>query len=114
MNRLFIIGNLTRDPESKQSQSGSSMTVFTVAADEGKKTEFFRVTAWDKLGETCQKYLLKGRKVCVEGIVSAHAYTDKNGAPAVSLDVTAKDVKFLSPKESIEQSTPVTDNDLPY
>ena len=76
MNKLAIIGNLTRDVELRTTQSGKSVANFTVAvnrrAKPGEKAEadFFRVSVWDKQAETCQKYLAKGRKVCVIGSVS--------------------------------------------
>lgn len=102
MNRLFIIGNLVRDPETKEVRGGTVCN-FTVAVNR-KKTQnnpdpgadFFRVAAWNKLGETCQKYLTKGRKVAVVGTVSARAYTNSNGEAAASLEVMAQDVEFLS------------------
>ena len=101
---MIIIGNLTRDPESRTTNSGKEVCSFTVAVNRRQKVEnqpeadFFRVSAWGKTGESCQKYLTKGRKVCVTGQVSVHAYQDKNGNPAGSLEVFAEDVEFLSPK----------------
>lgn len=102
MQSLTIIGNLTRDPETRTTTSGSTVCSFTVAVNRRKKVsgqpeaDFFRVSAWNKLGENCQKYLAKGRKVCVVGAVTAHAYTTQAGNPAASLEVMANDVEFLS------------------
>ena len=75
MNKIIIIGNLTGDPEKRSTQSGKQVTTFTVACNrrgENAGADFFRVAAWDKMGETCAQYLAKGRKVCV-GITPAHA-----------------------------------------
>ena len=78
MNKLFIVGNLTRDPELRSTPSGDSVCDFTVAVNrrgrrdaQGTQPEadFFRVSAWRQLGENCAKYLAKGRKVAVTGSV---------------------------------------------
>lgn len=104
MNKLTIIGNLTRDPELRTTPNGFSVCDFTVAvnrrsrnnADGQPDADFFRVTAWRQLGENCQRYLAKGRKVCVIGPVSARTYQANDGSTRVSLEVTADDVEFLS------------------
>ena len=99
MNKIVIIGNLTGTPELRVTQSGLSVCQFTVAVNSKRKDDgatFFRVTAWRALGETCHKYLDKGRKVMVCGAVSASAYTGRDGKPRASLEVTAEDVEFLS------------------
>lgn len=99
MNKIVIIGNLTGTPELRVTQSGVSVCQFTVAVNGKRKDDgatFFRVTAWRALGETCHKYLDRGRKVMVCGAVSASAYTGRDGKPRASLEVTAEDVEFLS------------------
>ena len=101
MNKITIIGNLTRDPETRVTQSGASVCSFTVAVNrrgQDDKTDFFRVSAWNKTGETCQKYLAKGRKVAVTGPVSVSTYTGQDGKAYANLEVMAQDVEFLSPK----------------
>ena len=99
MNKIVIIGNLTGAPDLRVTQSGVSVCQFNVAVNGKRKDDgatFFRVTAWRALGETCHKYLDKGRKVMVCGAVSASAYTGRDGKPRASLEVTAEDVEFLS------------------
>ena len=99
MNKIVIIGNLTGAPELRVTQSGVSVCQFTVAVNGKRKDDgatFFRITAWRALGETCHKYLDRGRKVMVCGAVSASAYTGRDGNPRASLEVTAEDVEFLS------------------
>ena len=105
MNKLVIIGNLTNDPELRSTNAGDSVCSFTVAVNRRKRkntnqpdTDFFRVSAWRELGENCNKYLAKGRKVCVVGLVYARAFTGKDGEPRASLEVTAEDVEFLTSK----------------
>lgn len=128
MNKLTIIGNITRDPETRVTQSGSSVCTFTVAVNRrGKNDEadFFRVSAWNKLAETCQQYLSKGRKVAVTGPVSVSTYTGQDGKAYANLEVMAQDVEFLTPRaEQQPAPTPaapanngyqeVTDEDVPF
>lgn len=116
MNKALIIGNLTADPETKTTQSGKFVCNFTVAVnrrvtrDGNPQADYFRVAAWDNLAEICQKYLAKGKKVFVSGTVGAHAYNDNNGNLMASLEISASEVEFLSPKgetqESAQQEAP--------
>ncbi len=106
MNKIFIIGNLTHDPEMRTTTSGVSVCSFSVAvtrrfaqAGGERQTDYFRVNAWRQLGETCQKFLAKGRKVAVVGELQARTYETKEGATRVSLDVAADEVEFLSPRQ---------------
>jgi single-strand DNA-binding protein len=104
MNKLIIIGNLTRDPELRTTPSGDSVCSFTVAvnrrtrrdAQNQPEADFFRVSAWRVLGENCAKYLAKGRKVSVTGPVSVRTYQAQDGSTRASLEVNAEDVEFLS------------------
>ena len=115
MNKLFIVGNLTRDPELRITQSGISVCGFTVAVnrhrtsqDQGQpQADFFRVTAWRQLGENCNKYLAKGRKVCIVGPVSVSTYVGNDGITRAQMEITADDVEFLTPKSESqpEQNT---------
>lgn len=109
MNKLTIIGNLTRDPELRSLTNGTQVCSFTVAvnrrrsqgADNGQpEADYFRVSAWRQLGENCGRYLAKGRKVCVIGPVSISTYTGNDGKARANMEVTADDVEFLSPKEN--------------
>lgn len=106
MNRLFIIGNCTKDPELRVTPSGKHVCVISVAVNRRKKaenqqenTEYFRVTAWDGLGENCAKYLTKGKKVAVVGSVSAHSYSNNKGEPCASLEVLASEVEFIGSRQ---------------
>ena len=103
MNKLTIIGNLTRDPELRTTSTGLNVCSFTVAVNRRRsansnqpEADFFRVSAWRQLGENCQRYLAKGRKVAVVGSVSVSTYTANDGTTRASLEVTADDVEFLS------------------
>ena len=104
MNKLFLIGNLTRDPETRTTPSGKTVCGFDIAVNERRggqdNTTYFSISAWEKLGEICQRSLSKGKKVSVVGPVSARAYTDRNGNACVSIEVAAQDVEFLSPRDN--------------
>lgn len=100
MNKLTIIGNLTKDPETRTTTSGAKVCNFSVAVNKGsankRVTTYFRVAAWNQLGENCAKYLAKGRKVAVEGEVDVSAYLNNQGQPVGQIEVTAREVEFLS------------------
>ena len=111
MNKLTIIGNLTRDPELRTTNTGVNVCDFTVAVNRRQRrdaqngqpeADFFRVTAWRERGELCAKYLAKGRKVCVIGPVSVRTYTGNDGTTRASLEVTADEVEFLSSRNDGE------------
>ena len=105
MNKVTIIGNLTRDPEVRTTGSGTNVCTFSVAVNRRgqqngqPEADFFRVSAWGALGENCQKYLAKGRKVCIIGPVSVSTYQGNDGTTRASLEVKADDVEFLSSKQ---------------
>ena len=102
MNQHTIIGNLVRDPETGTTQSGVNWCRFTVAVrkkhpKEGEKdADYIQVTAWRGLGDTCAKYLAKGRKVCVVGEPKAGAWIGRDGSAKGQIKLTADEVEFLS------------------
>ena len=130
MNRLTIIGNLTKDPELRTTQNGVSVCSFTVAVNRKKgaqqDVDYFNVTAWRELGENCAKWLIKGRKVAVVGPVSVRTYETQSGKHGANLEVVATEVEFLSsrsdaaeapqPKPEKDQQTGLekVDEELPF
>jgi len=106
MNKLTIIGNLTREPELRTTSAGINVCSFTVAVNRRKRpgeeqeADFFNVSAWRERGELCAKYLSKGRKVCVIGPVSVRTYQANDGSTRAQLEVTADEVEFLSSASS--------------
>lgn len=105
MNKIFIIGNLTRDPELRSTASGVPYCTFSVAVSRrfpgsnGERiTDFFNVTTWRALAENCSKYLAKGRKVSIVGELQIRNYEDKQGVKRTAVDVAADEVEFLTPK----------------
>ena len=116
MNSLHIIGNVSSEVELRTTTSGKEVCNFTVAVNRRKTqqnqdpgADFFRVSAWNERGKTCHKFLNKGKKVSVVGPVSVRAYMNSKGEPAASLEITADDVEFLSPRENV-----VNDQDDPF
>ena len=110
MDRTEFIGNLTRDPELRTTQTGINVCSFSVAVnkpltkaqrDAGQQptAKFYRVSAWRDLGENCAKYLAKGRKVYVSGTVDVSTYvSNQDGKTYANLEVTANEVEFLTPR----------------
>lgn len=105
MNKCMIIGNLTRDPELRQTDTGIPVCTITVAVNRKKsannkqpEADYFRVTAWRVLGENCSKYLTKGKKVAVYGPVTARAYIGNDGSAHAALEMVADEIEFLTPK----------------
>jgi len=106
--KTIIIGRLGREPEMRYIESGKAVTSFSVATDRSwtdangqkqERTVWFRVSAWGKLGEICNQYLAKGRQVMVEGeLTEPRPYQAKDGEWRASLDLTAREVKFLGGK----------------
>lgn len=109
MNKLYIIGNLTNDPELRTTTAGVNVCSFTVAVNRRKKVEgqpeadFFRVSAWREKGENCAKFLSKGKKVCVIGPVAVRTYTGNDGNTRAQMEVTADEVEFLSPAGEVKK-----------
>ena len=119
MNKVFLIGNLTRDPELRTTQAGDAVCTFTIAVNRRRtaragqpEADFFRITAWRQLGENCAKWLIKGKKVSVVGTVSASAYMGNDGQPHANLEVTADEVEFLSPANTVEAPQPAQAQDF--
>jgi len=116
MNQLTIIGNLVRDPENGTTEGGVNYCQFTVAArrkrpkDGEPDAEFVRVTAWRGLGDTCAKFLAKGRKVCVIGEPRVHAWISNNGEARGQMEMNADDVEFC---DSTGGGRKPTDADAP-
>lgn len=110
MNKTFIVGNVTRKPEIRMTNSGKQVCNFTVAVnrrgrDGQQEADFFRVSAWDRMAENCAKYLDKGSKVAVVGAVSVSIYTGNDGQTRANLDVVAHDVEF------VQRATPAQTDD---
>ena len=104
MNKILLTGNLTRDPELSETQSGVAVCRFAIAvkrrfSSEGEpQADFFNITAWRGLAESVARYCKKGNRVAVTGSVQIRTYEDRDGAKRTSVDVVADEVEFLTPK----------------
>jgi len=107
----MIIGNLGRDPEMRYTPTGKPVTSFSVAVNrvynsaEGERkeeTEWFRVSAWNKLAETCSQYLRKGSKVYVEGRLRTRTWEGQDGQKRLDLEIVASEMLMLDTKPRAE------------
>ncbi len=114
LNKVFLMGNLTRDPELRYVPSGTAVANFTVAVNRpykdtaGEKKEevsFIRVVVWGKMAEICGEYLSKGRPVMVEGRLKSRSWEDQSGQKRSALDVVAMNVQFLGSKGDKRQTS---------
>lgn len=107
LNKAMIIGNLTRDPETRNTPSGQTVTSFSVATNftwndqngqQQSKTEFHNIIAWRKLGEICGQYLSKGIKVYIEGRLQTNEWSGQDGAKRQRTEIIADNMIILTPK----------------
>lgn len=109
MNKVFLIGNLTRDPETVKTTNGNKISRFDLAVnrrftqDGEQKTDFFRVTTFRNLAEVVEKYLTKGSKVSVVGSVNMTEWEDKEGNAHKRVEIVADEIEFISIKRTEEQ-----------
>ena len=103
MNKVILIGNLARDPELKQTSSGTAVCQFTIAvqrrfanAEGRREADFLNVIAWRQLAENCARYLAKGRKAAVEGSIQTRSYDAQDGSKRYVTEIIADSVEFLS------------------
>ncbi|MDE6028735.1 MAG: single-stranded DNA-binding protein [Clostridiales bacterium] len=136
MNKIILIGNLTKDPECGATAGGVNFTRFNIAVNRpftnsaGERVaDYFDIVVWRGLAERCAKYLFKGSKVGVHGSVQRRQYEDRDGIKRTSFDVVADEIEFLTPKPANSKSSdaepsppdggisdlePVNNDDLPF
>ena len=114
MNKVILIGNLTKDPELSETPSGVAVCKFSLAvsrdytnAEGNRDTDFFNITVWRGRAENCGKYLKKGNKVAIVGSLQNRSYEDKDGIKRNVTDVIANEVEFLTPKQSGQEEESV-------
>ena len=103
MNKAILIGNLTRDPEVRTTNSGVSVCTFTIAINRRvanqqgvREADFINIVAWRQLAELCGRYLAKGRKVAVVGSIQTRSYDAQDGSKRYVTEVVADEVEFIS------------------
>lgn len=104
LNRVQLIGNLTRDPELRYTPSGAAVCSFSLATNRSwttetgekhEETEFHRIVSWNKLAELCSQFLVKGRKVYVEGRLTTRNWTTQEGQPRTTTEIVIDDMILL-------------------
>ena len=135
MNKVYLIGNLTRDPELSETSNGVAFCRFSIAvnrtfvnADGNRETDFFNIIVWRNLAEHCGKYLKKGNRVAIAGSLQNRTYEDKDGVKRTVTDIVTSEIEFLTtvnrgeeeipadikPTKKGPSLTPVDDDDLPF
>ena len=135
MNKVYLIGNLTRDPEVSETTGGVPYCRFSIAvnrnftnADGNREADFFNIIVWRGQAEPCGRFLKKGSKVALVGSLQNRSYEDKDGVKRTVTDIVASEVEFLTTnraEEEMQEVKPVkkerlslqpvdSDNDLPF
>jgi single-strand DNA-binding protein len=135
MNKVYLIGNLTRDPEVSETTGGVPYCRFSIAvnrnftnADGNREADFFNIIVWRGQAEPCGRFLKKGSKVALVGSLQNRSYEDKDGVKRTVTDIVASEVEFLNTnrgEDEMQEVKPVkkerlslqpvdSDNDLPF
>lgn len=130
MNKVFLIGNLTKDVDLRATQSGKAVATFTLAvARRFKKdqTDFFNIVVWGEQANNCAKYLSKGKQVAISGEIQNRTFEDQNGNKRYITEIIAQEVQFLTPKANGDENgvktareefrtgkEPVDDEEIPF
>jgi len=136
VNKVILIGRLTRDPDLRYTPNGTAVTTFTLACDRPftkangeKETDFIPIVVWRKLAEICAEHLKKGRLVAVEGRIQVRHYENNEGRRVYVTEVVAESVKFLESSREGRRDDPgpaddpfaddgkpieINDDDLPF
>ncbi|HVZ66704.1 MAG TPA: single-stranded DNA-binding protein [Patescibacteria group bacterium] len=126
LNKVELIGNLTRDPELRYTPQGTAVCTFGIATNRGwvtdsgekkEEAEFHRIVAWNKLAELCSQLLTKGRKIYVEGRLANRSWTGQDGAQKSVTEIVINDMIILDNRrdqgEEAEKTADFVDEDLP-
>lgn len=131
MNKVELIGNLTKDPELITTANGVSVCRFGIAvqrkftnADGEREVDFLNIVTWRGIAENCYKYLKKGSKVGIVGSIQTRSYEGNDGTKRYATDIVAEEVEFLTAKKeddkidkkepSVVTQIPINDEDLPF
>lgn len=121
LNRVQLIGNLTRDPELRYTPQGTGVCTFGLATnrswttdngDKKEEAEYHKIVAWNKLGELCSQLLSKGRKVYVEGRLSTRSWTGQDGVQKSTTEIVIDDMIILDSRK--EGATAPVEKDMSY
>lgn len=113
MNKVMLIGRLTKDPEIRQSQSGTFTARYTLAVDrfsKEKEADFINIVAFGKSAEFADKYLRKGTKVALEGRIQTGSYTNRDGKKVYTTDIIVERHEFCESRGKIEETPQAKDD----
>jgi single-strand DNA-binding protein len=108
INRVVIVGRLTKDPELTYTQSGTAISRFSIAVNRSsgsggdnqeENTSFFNVVAWNKTAEICKEYLAKGKQVGIDGRLQQRRWSGTDGVRRSSVEIVANNIQFLGPSK---------------
>ena len=114
LNKVFLMGNLGKDPEVRHTAGGKAVVTFSLATAEQwkdqdgnkkERTEWHRIVAWGKLGEICGKYLAKGKQVYIEGRIQTREWEDSDGNKRTTVEIVANDMIMLGGKQGGNTNT---------
>jgi len=120
VNKIIVIGHLGRDPEMRYTPNGQGVTSFSIASsrryttsggETREETEWFNVSAWGRLAETCNQFLAKGRQVYVEGRLRSRSYEGRDGQTRFVNEINVTDVQFLGGGNQMGEDRPVNGQD---
>ena len=120
MNKLILMGRLTKDPEIRYTQESKAIAKFSLAVDRRVKREgqpdadFFQITAFGKLGEFTEKYLKKGVKVLTESTIQNDNYTDESGTTHYGFSIIAESIEFCESKKEQKEDFVPADENIPF
>lgn len=127
MNKVILIGNLAKDPEAHTTQSGISRSTFTIAVQRRftnqqgqREADFLPVIAWRQTADFCNRYLTKGRKVCVEGSIQTRSYDAQDGSKRYVTEIIADSVEALGGRQDDKPAAQpgefqeIEDDNLPF
>lgn len=120
MNKVELLGRLTKDPEVRYTTTNNTLVcTFTLAVnrrDDKNKADYFNIVAWSKTGEFASKYFKKGQQVALTGRLQTRNYEDKDGKTVYVTEVIAEELYFADSKKEAQENvfTPVTDDELPF
>lgn len=113
LNRVVLIGRLTRDPELRYTSNGTAVTTFTLAVDRNytnqqgeREADFLNIVVWRQLAELCANYLKKGRLTAVEGRIQTRSYDNQEGRKVYVTEIVADNVRFLESNRDRQESVP--------
>jgi single-strand DNA-binding protein len=120
MNKVILIGRLTKDPETRSTSTGKKVSSFSIAISEGKDasgqeiTQFFDISCWDKLSEITEKYIKKGMRVAIVGSLKNQSWAGSDGTQRKSTVITARELEILTSKNEMSaMSTSNSQNEAP-